>query len=80
MQRIDQERIGQIIKEKIKAKGMSAEDLADRIFIDPSRVYKMYHGERANDLFRLVDVANVLGIDVRELVEAGIVEGEGRQA
>ena len=65
------------IKEERKKRGLKSRDMAELLFRDPSSYSRMERGEGIGVVDNLVLVANVLGIDVRELIDVGIVGRPG---
>lgn len=65
------------IKEERKKRGLKSKDMAELLFRDPSSYSRMEQGEGIGVVDNLVLVANVLGIDVRELIDVGIVGRPG---
>ena len=75
MQKIVPELIGKKISEERKKRGLLQKELAERMYLDVSVVNRMEnHGESVEHLEKLILVANALNIDVRLLVNAGIVD------
>ena len=74
MQRFVPELVCNKIKEERKNRGLKSKDMAELLFKDPSSYSRMERGEGIGVIDNLVLVANVLGIDVRELFDAGIVD------
>ena len=72
MQSVDLELIGRKIKELRLERGIRAKDLAERLYCDPSQISRLESGETAGRLEKLVLVANVLDVDVLEIVRAGV--------
>lgn len=75
MQRFVPELVCDRIKEERKNRGLKSKDMAELLFKDSSSYSRMERGEGIGVIDNLVLVANVLGIDVKELFEAGIVDG-----
>ena len=75
MQRFVPELVCDRIKEERKNRVLKSKDMAELLFKDPSSYSRMERGEGIGVIDNLVLVANVLGIDVKELFEAGIVDG-----
>ena len=73
MQKVSLERIGEKIREERLKRGLTQNDLGELLYLHSSRISCMERGEAAGNLEMLVLIANALGIDVRMLVEAGIV-------
>ncbi len=73
MQRFVQELVCDKIREERKKRGLKSKDMAELLFKDPSSYSRMERGEGIAVIDNLDLVANVLGIDVRELFDVGIV-------
>ena len=74
MQRFVPELVCDKIREERKKRGLKSKDVAELLFKDPSSYSRMERGEGVGVVDNLVLIANVLGIDVGELFEAGIVD------
>ena len=75
MQRLAPELIGEKIKEERVKHGLLQKDLAEMMYMDVSVVNRMEkHGKSVEDLGKLILIANSLGIDVKILVNAGIID------
>ena len=73
MQRFVPELVCGKIREERNKRGLKSKDMAELLFKDPSSYIRMERGEGIGVVDNLVLVANVLGIDVRELIDVGIV-------
>ena len=74
MQRFVPELVCVKFREERKKHGLKSKDMAELLFKDPSSYSRMERGEGIGVIENLVLVANVLGIDVRELLDVGIVD------
>lgn len=75
MQRLAPELIGERIKEERRKQGLLQKELDKMIYLDVSVVNRMEkHGKSVEDLGKLILIANSLGIDVKILVNAGIID------
>ena len=74
MQTVSLELIGKKIKEERQRQGLTQDGLGELIHMNSSRIFRMEKGEAIEHLQTLVLVANALHIDVRVLVEAGIID------
>ena len=53
---------GEILEKELEARGMSRNELAMRMAIEPQRIGEIIRGEKAIDSATAVDLANALGI------------------
>ena len=74
MQSMDMELIGRKIKEERKKQGMTQSDLAEKIYTDDSIISRIERGKGIGDFSKLLLIANALKIDIRHLIDSGIVE------
>lgn len=74
MQIVSPELIGRKIKEERQRQRLTQDGLGELIYMNGSRVCRMEKGEAIEHLQTLVLVADALHIDVRALVEAGIID------
>lgn len=72
---IDYIMLGQHIRDARKAKGITQDQLAERLDVSLSHVGKIERGERFINLDRLAEVSVVLGGAIEDLI-AGCVYGE----
>ncbi len=77
MQRFVPELVCAKIREERNKRDLKSKDMAELLFKDPSSYSRMERGEGIGVVDNLVLVANVLGIDVRELIDVGIVGRPG---
>ena len=76
MQYFDLVLVGERIREERHRLGIKAKDLAEMPYMDPSTLSRAEKGEGLGQIDKLILVANALGIDVRELIEAGLSSSE----
>lgn len=74
MYNLDAYKIGKMIREVRKSKGVSIEELAKRICKSTTTVYKYERDEVAPDLITTLEICNVLGIDINDLTVKDRIE------
>lgn len=74
MYNLDTYKIGKMIREVRKSKGVSIEELAKRICKSTTTVYKYERDEVAPDLITTLEICNVLGIDINDLTVKDRIE------
>lgn len=75
---IDYEKLGQRIKEKRLEKGLSQEDLADRIDLSRSYISHVELGSKNASLETVVRIANELGCSANDLLKDSLTSLEDR--
>ncbi len=66
---MDQKKIGQFIKELRKEKGITQEQLAEKLKVSGRTVSRWETGSNMPDISLLVEIADFFDVDVRELIE-----------
>ncbi|MGS0972257.1 MAG: helix-turn-helix domain-containing protein [Candidatus Izemoplasmataceae bacterium] len=75
---MDNEKIGNYIKNLLKSKGMSQEELATKIGITPQAISKGLKGLNTFDIGNLKSIADLLGVTVDEILNANMdIDNEG---
>lgn len=74
MYSLDSYKIGKLIREARKIKGLSAEELADKICKSPTTMYKYERDEVVPDLITTLEICNVLGLDINDLTNKDRIE------
>ena len=67
MYSLDSYKIGKLIREARKVKGLTAEELAEKICKSPTSVYKYERDEVVPDLITTLEICNVLELDINDL-------------
>lgn len=74
MYSLDSYKIGKLIREARKIKGLSAEELADKICKSPTTMYKYERDEVVPDLITTLEICNVLELDINDLTNKDRIE------
>lgn len=74
MYSLDSYKIGKLIREARKIKGLSAEELANKICKSPTTMYKYERDEVVPDLITTLEICNVLGLDINDLTNKDRIE------
>ncbi|MBQ4248012.1 MAG: helix-turn-helix domain-containing protein [Ruminococcus sp.] len=64
---MDQQKIGEFLKELRKEKGLTQEQLADKLFVSRRTVSRWETGSNMPDLDMLVELADLYEVDLREI-------------
>ena len=67
MYNLDSYKIGKMIREARKSKGLSVEELANKICKSITTMYKYERDEVIPDLVTILEICNVLGLDINDL-------------
>ena len=65
---MDQRRIGEFLKELRKEKGLTQEQLADKLFVSRRTVSRWETGSNMPDLDVLVELADLYDVDLRDIL------------
>lgn len=76
MDSIDREKFGQFVTELRKEKGLTQQELADRLFVSNKAVSKWERGQSLPDIALLTPLAEILGVTVVELLKGERLTGE----
>lgn len=76
MDAIDKEKFGGFIQELRKEKGLTQQELADRLFLSNKAVSKWERGQSLPDITLLTPLAELLGVTVAELLKGERLTGE----
>lgn len=74
MYNLDAYKIGKMIRQARKTKGMTVEELAEKICKSSTTVYKYERDEVAPDLITTLEICNVLGLDINDLTVKDRIE------
>ena len=66
---MDQKKVGQFLKELRKEKGITQEELAEKLGVSGRTVSRWETGTNMPDISLLVEIADFYEVDVRELIE-----------
>ena len=66
---MDQKKIGTFLKELRKEKGITQEQLAEKLNVSGRSVSRWETGNNMPDISLLVEIADFYGVDVREIIE-----------
>ena len=75
MEQIDRERFGTFLSELRKEKGLTQQELADRLFVSNKAVSKWERGQSLPDIDLLTPLAEILGVTVAELLKGERLTG-----
>lgn len=76
MESISKEKFGAFLCERRKEKGLTQQELADRLFISNKAVSKWERGQSLPDIALLTPLAEMLGVTVAELLKGERLSGE----
>ena len=76
MDSINKEKFGAFLSELRKGRGMTQQELADRLFISNKAVSKWERGQSLPDIDLLTPLADILGVSVAELLKGERLTGE----
>lgn len=74
MYNLDSYKIGKMIRQARKVKGLTVEELAEKICRSSTTVYKYERDEVAPDLITTLEICNVLGLDINDLTVKDRIE------
>ena len=74
---IDQEKIGAFLRELRKDKGQTQEEIAEKFGTSSKSVSRWENGKTLPDLAMLVELADYYEVDIKEIIDEGIVSDGG---
>lgn len=74
MYNLESYKIGKMIREARKLRGLTVEELAEKICRSSTTVYKYERDEVAPDLITTLEICNVLGLDINDLTVKDRIE------
>lgn len=69
---MDQVKIGKILKELRKAKGLTQEELAQKFYVTDRSVSRWETGSNLPDISVLIELADFYDVDIREIIDGEI--------
>ncbi|MBP3520828.1 MAG: helix-turn-helix transcriptional regulator, partial [Oscillospiraceae bacterium] len=75
MDAINKEKFGEFISRLRKEKGLTQQELADRLFISNKAVSKWERGQSLPDIDLLTPLSDILGVSVAELLKGEPITG-----
>ena len=76
MDAINKEKFGEFIARLRKEKGLTQQELADRLFLSNKAVSKWERGQSLPDIDLLTPLSDILGVSVAELLKGERLSGE----